>query len=131
MSLVHSSEPAGNPSSAVLERPEMATGRIVEAADLFKALGNPIRLQLVALVRQSRDREACFCDLAGVFDIPKSSLSHHLKILVDTGILARERRGTWTWYRIQHEPLDDLEELVKAGGPLRADLPTRDSDECG
>ncbi|HEU5470648.1 MAG TPA: metalloregulator ArsR/SmtB family transcription factor [Actinophytocola sp.] len=101
-------------------------------AQLFKALSDPIRVQLVALVRQAPAGEACFCDLADEFDMPQSTLSHHLKTLVNAGILDRERRGTWSWYRVQAQPLKLMEELLRAGGPLR-DRPrrtTRRRDPC-
>jgi DNA-binding transcriptional ArsR family regulator len=60
---------------------------------LFKALSDPMRVKLLALVRQAPTGEACFCDLADEFDMPQSSLSHHLKILVNAGLLSRERRA--------------------------------------
>ncbi|MEU0468423.1 metalloregulator ArsR/SmtB family transcription factor [Amycolatopsis sp. NPDC006131] len=97
------------------------------AAALFKALGDPVRVQLLSLVRQAPAGEACFCDLADEFDMPQSSLSHHLKILVKAGILSRERRGTWSWYRIVHEPLELMDHLLRPGGPLR-DEPGEDDD---
>lgn len=90
------------------------------AARLFKALGDPVRVKLLTLVRQSPDGEACFCDLAEEFDFAQSTLSHHLRILVDAGVLSRARRGTWSWYRVEHEALDEMELILRAGGPLRA-----------
>ncbi|SDP90307.1 ArsR/SmtB family transcription factor [Lentzea jiangxiensis] len=89
------------------------------AARLFKALADPIRVQLVVLVRQAATGEACFCDLADKFDMPQSSLSHHLKILVNAGVLQRERRGTWSWYRLDHDVFGTMEQLLRPGGPLR------------
>ncbi|WP_246258150.1 ArsR/SmtB family transcription factor [Amycolatopsis anabasis] len=102
------------------------------AAPLFKALGDPVRIRLVALVRQSPQGEACFCELADEFDLAQSSLSHHLKMLVEAGILSRERRGTWSWYRVEPEPLQALETLLRPGGPLRDEQPRRPrSSGCG
>ncbi|MFD9701537.1 ArsR/SmtB family transcription factor [Lentzea sp. NPDC059081] len=89
------------------------------AARLFKALGDPVRVKLVNLIRRTKGEEACFCDLAGQFDMPQSSLSHHVKILVNAGLLTRERRGTWSWYRINAEALDAMADLLAPGGPLR------------
>ena len=89
------------------------------AARLFKALGDPVRVQLVGLVRRTGGQEACFCDLADKFDMPQSSLSHHLKILVNAGVLQRERRGTWSWYRIDNAAIDALAAVLAPGGPLR------------
>ena len=89
------------------------------AARLFKALGDPVRVELVGLVRRTEGQEACFCDLADQFDMPQSSLSHHLKILVKAGVLQRERRGTWSWYRIDNAAIDTLAVVLAPGGPLR------------
>ncbi|MFC6091551.1 ArsR/SmtB family transcription factor [Saccharothrix lopnurensis] len=89
------------------------------AAQLFKALADPVRVQLLALVRRAPSGEACFCDLAAEFDMPQSSLSHHLKILVNAGVLTRERRGTWSWYQVEHAALDTMEQMLRPGGPLR------------
>jgi ArsR family transcriptional regulator len=87
---------------------------------LFKALADPVRVKLLVLVRRAPAGEVCFCDLAAEFDMPQSSLSHHLKIMVAAGVLARERRGTWSWYRVQSEALETLELLLRPDGPLRA-----------
>jgi ArsR family transcriptional regulator len=92
------------------------------AAKLFKALSDPVRIRLVSLIRHSPGGEACFCDLAEDFDMPQPSLSHHLRVLVTAGILARERRGTWSWYSLVPEPLETLGHLLREGGPL-ADRP--------
>jgi DNA-binding transcriptional ArsR family regulator len=92
---------------------------VASVAALFKALSDPIRVQLVALVRQAPAGEACFCDLADEFDMPQSSLSHHLKILVQAGILERERRRTWSWYRLRRQPWELMEQVMRPGGPLR------------
>jgi DNA-binding transcriptional ArsR family regulator len=93
-----------------------------QAAKLFKALSDPIRIRLVSLVRRTPGGEACFCDLAEEFAMPQPSLSHHLRVLVTAGILDRERRGTWSWYRIRPEPIQALESLLSPGGSL-ADRP--------
>ncbi|WP_432855448.1 ArsR/SmtB family transcription factor [Amycolatopsis sp. CA-161197] len=89
-----------------------------DAAKLFKALADPLRIRLVSLIRHSPGGEACFCDLAEEFDMPQPTLSHHLRVLVAAGILARERRGTWSWYSLVPEPLESLQALLQAGGPL-------------
>lgn len=89
-------------------------------AKLFKALGDPIRVKLLTLVHSAPAGESCFCDLAEEFDMPQSSLSHHLKLLVAAGILTRERRSTWTWYRVDHDALDTMEAILRPGGLLRS-----------
>ncbi|MGH3876550.1 MAG: ArsR/SmtB family transcription factor [Actinophytocola sp.] len=101
--------------------PDAHLDALADAAPLFKALSDPIRVKLLALVRQTPTGEACFCDLADEFDMPQSTLSHHLKILVQAGLLSRERRGTWSWYRVRPEPLDLISALLQPGGPFRDD----------
>ncbi|WP_282776443.1 MULTISPECIES: metalloregulator ArsR/SmtB family transcription factor [unclassified Nocardia] len=98
----------------------LATDDHDAVAKLFKALGDPIRVKLLTLVHHAPQGESCFCDLAEEFDMPQSSLSHHLKILVAAGILTRERRGTWSWYRVDHDALDTMEAILRTGGPLRS-----------
>lgn len=108
---------AAQPSEKDALRPD----DLADAATLFKALADPVRVKLLALVRQAPEGEACFCDLADEFDMPQSSLSHHLKILVKAGLLSRERRGTWSWYRVEPKPLDIMTALLEPGGPFRDD----------
>ncbi len=102
------------------------------SARLFKALGDPIRVRLLSLVARSDHGEACFRDLADEFDMPQPSLSHHLKILVNAGILERERHGTWTRYRVVEESLAIMETLLRPGGPFRSSAPCTDrsSGDC-
>ncbi|CAM3759499.1 metalloregulator ArsR/SmtB family transcription factor [Kibdelosporangium persicum] len=93
------------------------------AAELFRAWADPVRVQIFTRIREAPDGEVCFCDLADEFGMPQSSLSHHLKIMVDAGILERERRRTWSWYRVGQDALERLETLIRPGGPLRAAVP--------
>lgn len=88
------------------------------AAGLFKALADPLRLQLVALTRDAPAGEVCFCDLSDAFGIPQSSLSHHLRVLVTAGVLDRQRRGTWSWYRLQPPALAVLQDALAPDGTL-------------
>ena len=69
-------------------------------AIVAKALADPIRLRLVGLVADSPDITACSCHLPGILGISQPTLSHHLKKLVDSGLLVREQRGRWTHYRL-------------------------------
>lgn len=87
---------------------EDAAGRI---APLFKALGDPIRLRLVALIA-SRP-EVCVCDLTGRFAVSGPTISHHLKVLREAGLISGERRGTWVYYRIDAGALRDLGALLQ------------------
>ncbi|MBP2372031.1 ArsR/SmtB family transcription factor [Pseudonocardia parietis] len=88
------------------------------AAELFKALADPLRLQLVGLARQAPDAELCFCDLIEAFPQPQSTLSHHLSVLVKAGVMSRERRGTWSWYRLEPDLVDQINDALSLDGML-------------
>ena len=67
---------------------------------VFKALADPNRLRLLSIVQGAGDGEACVCDLTEPLDLSQPTVSHHLKILVDAGLLHREKRGTWAYYSL-------------------------------
>lgn len=69
-------------------------------ARLLKAVAEPTRLRLVSLIAAQPNKEACVCDLTGPVGLGQPTVSHHLKILVDAGILHREKRGVWAYYSI-------------------------------
>lgn len=69
-------------------------------AQLLKAVAEPTRLRLVSLIAAQTDKEACVCDLTEPIGLGQPTVSHHLKILVDAGILHREKRGVWAYYSI-------------------------------
>lgn len=73
---------------------------IADLAARFKALGDPVRLKLLALIAGHEGGEACVCDISGHFDLAQPTISHHLRVLREAGILTNERRGTWVHYRI-------------------------------
>lgn len=75
-------------------------------ADRFKALADPTRVQLLHLVAGAGREEACVCDLTEIVGLSQPTVSHHLAILVKAGLLTRERRGTWAWYRVDHAGLE-------------------------
>ncbi|MFD9735739.1 ArsR/SmtB family transcription factor [Umezawaea sp. NPDC059074] len=105
-------------TKAAAARSSTVTTDIEHMAKVFKALSDPIRVRLVTLVRWANDGEACFCGLAREFDMPQASLSHHLRVLVQAGILTRERRGTWSWYRLSTDSLGPAEQWLGGHGPL-------------
>jgi ArsR family transcriptional regulator len=78
----------------------------------LKALGDPTRLRLVSLVAAHEGQEACVCDLTDTVGLSQPTVSHHLKILVDAGILGREQRGRWAYYRLIPDALADLARLI-------------------
>ena len=66
----------------------------------FKALSDPNRLRLLSIVKSEASGESCVCDLTEPLDLGQPTVSHHLKILVDAGLLHREKRGTWAYYSL-------------------------------
>ncbi len=71
-----------------------------DLARVFKALGDPTRVQLLSIVGAHDGGEACVCDLTGPVGLAQPTVSHHLKILVDAGLLTREQRGRWAYYSL-------------------------------
>lgn len=71
-----------------------------ESARVLKALSDPNRLRLLSIVKAGEGGEACVCDLTEPLDLGQPTVSHHLKILVDAGLLEREKRGTWAYYSL-------------------------------
>jgi ArsR family transcriptional regulator len=83
-------------------------------AQVFKALGDPVRLRLVSLIGAHEGGEACVCDLTDAFDLSQPTISHHLKVLREAGIITSERRGTWVYYRLVPAVLDRMGALLTA-----------------
>lgn len=86
----------------------------VELASAFKALGDPVRLRLFSLIASHAEGEACVCDLTGEFDVSQPTISHHLKVLREAGLLTSERRASWVYYRVAPEALAALANLLAA-----------------
>ncbi len=84
-----------------------------QMASLVKAVADPARLQLLALIRSAPKGEACVCDLTEPLGLSQPTVSHHLKMLVDVGLISREKRGTWAWYALVPERLKDLRALFR------------------
>ena len=85
--------------------PPLDRAEATRVASRFKALADPARVQLLHLVSSADTGEACVCDLTEALDLSQGTVSHHLRILVEAGLLERERRGTWAWYRLVPEAL--------------------------
>jgi ArsR family transcriptional regulator, arsenate/arsenite/antimonite-responsive transcriptional repressor len=81
-------------------------------APLLKALADPVRLRLLSLVASHADGEACVCDLNDAFDLSQPTVSHHLKVLHEVGLLDRTKRGVWVYYSVRREALADLGALI-------------------
>ncbi|MGK5742100.1 ArsR/SmtB family transcription factor [Micromonospora sp. URMC 103] len=79
-------------------------------APMFKALGDPVRLRLMSMIASVP--EMCVCDLTPAFDLSGPTISHHLKVLREAGLVDSERRGTWVWYRVRPEAFRQLGALL-------------------
>jgi ArsR family transcriptional regulator len=78
----------------------------------FAALADPIRLRLLSFIASSPAKEVCACDLVEPSGRSQPTVSHHMKILVDAGLVSREKRGIWVWYRVAHERLAALRAVL-------------------
>lgn len=109
---------AGEPLACCtsLAREPMSSERAGQVAGLLKALADPVRLRLVSLVLSYEGGEACVCDLLPAFDLSQPTISHHLKVLHESGLLEREKRGVWVYYRARPETLEALARLFTAEG---------------
>ena len=94
-------------------------GRAEELARVFKALGDPTRVRLVSLIAAHEGAEACVCDLTAPVGLSQGTVSHHLKQLVDAGLLTREQRGRWSFYRVVDRALDEAAAALTRPGADR------------
>jgi ArsR family transcriptional regulator, arsenate/arsenite/antimonite-responsive transcriptional repressor len=93
-------EPASGACCAPLVREAADPQTAVELARVFKALGDPTRVRLLSIVAAHDGGEACVCDLTEPVGLSQPTVSHHLKLLVDAGLLTREQRGKWAYYSL-------------------------------
>jgi ArsR family transcriptional regulator, arsenate/arsenite/antimonite-responsive transcriptional repressor len=84
----------------------------VDLARGFKALGDPVRLRLLSLIAARGGGEVCVCDLTDAFDVKGPTISHHLKVLREAGLIDCERRGTWVYYWVIPAALAPLSQLL-------------------
>jgi ArsR family transcriptional regulator, arsenate/arsenite/antimonite-responsive transcriptional repressor len=78
----------------------------------FKALGDPVRLRLLSLIAARAGDEVCVCELTDEFDLTGPTISHHLRVLREAGLIDCERRGTWVYYRVLPDALTPLSQLL-------------------
>jgi ArsR family transcriptional regulator, arsenate/arsenite/antimonite-responsive transcriptional repressor len=88
-----------------------------QLAGVLKALADPARLRLLSLIQARDGGEACVCDLVEPVGLSQPTVSHHLKVLHDAGLLDREKRGVWVWYRVRPEALRALTDLLVTPAP--------------
>ena len=84
----------------------------VPLASLFRVMGEPARLQLLSLIAAQPNQEVCACELVESLGLSQPTVSHHLKVMYEAGLLAKERRGTWIYYRIVRSQLAALRDVL-------------------
>jgi ArsR family transcriptional regulator len=99
------------------EQPALVSEPIDEAAAaglarVFRALGDPVRLRLVSLIGAREGGEVCVCDLTSAFDLSQPTISHHLRVLREAGLIDCQRRGTWVYYRLVPAALERMAGLL-------------------
>jgi ArsR family transcriptional regulator, arsenate/arsenite/antimonite-responsive transcriptional repressor len=97
---------------APLAREPLTEEQAEQVVPLLKAIADPVRLRLVSLVLASEGGEACVCDLTGSFNLSQPTVSHHLKVLHEAGLLDRDKRGVWVYYRVRSDAMRALAQLV-------------------
>lgn len=99
--------PAGEPCCEPVVFPEVEPEQSARMGSVAKALGDPIRIQLVDVLRKHAGK-VCVCELVPLFDLSQPTVSHHLKVLREAGIVGSERQGLWAYYYVDHETLEEL-----------------------
>ncbi len=93
----------------------LAEGDAESLAAAFKVLSDPVRLRLLSLIANTETGEMCACDLAAPVGRSQPTVSHHLSILTEAGLLEREQRGKWAWFRVVPERIEVLRSALKPG----------------
>jgi ArsR family transcriptional regulator, arsenate/arsenite/antimonite-responsive transcriptional repressor len=89
-------------------QPDLSADAAAGLARVAKALGDPTRLRILDVVRKAAPEAICQCELVPLFEMSQPALAKHLRVLVDAGVLASERRGTWTYYYARDGGLEEL-----------------------
>jgi len=113
-------EPAGPGCCTDLSSAPLSEQRAAELAAAFKALGDPVRLRLLSMIASQAGGEVCVCELTPAFALSQPTISHHLKVLRQAGLIDCERRGTWVYYWLVPETTGMLAALLARPGGDRA-----------
>jgi ArsR family transcriptional regulator, arsenate/arsenite/antimonite-responsive transcriptional repressor len=103
--------PPGQPCCEPVVYPGVRRQEAGRMAEVAKALGDPIRLQLVDVLRKHAGK-VCVCELTPLFEVGQPTVSHHLKVLREAGIVDSERRGLWAYYYVKPDALKELEQWL-------------------
>ncbi|WP_405009829.1 ArsR/SmtB family transcription factor [Kitasatospora sp. NBC_01539] len=99
-----------------LEVEPLSRERAEDLARSLKGIADPTRLQILSVLLAAPDGEACVCDLTPLLGVAQPTVSYHLKILVDGGLVSRRKRGTWAWYAVRPERRAVLDSLIWGEG---------------
>ena len=105
---------------APLASEPLSPGGADELAPLFKAVADPMRLRLLSLIACHEGGESCVCDLTAAFDVTAPTVSYHLRILREAGLITAERRGTWIYYRVNPAVLARMSAVLVPGSAALA-----------
>jgi ArsR family transcriptional regulator len=94
--------------ATALQRPQAE-----QIATLLKAIADPTRIQLISYINASNNSESCVCNLTEPLGLSQPTISHHLKVLTEAGLIEREKRGTWVWYSVNQERWSQLAALFE------------------
>jgi len=89
----------------------------VELSHILKALADPVRLRLISLIGASEGGEVCVCELAAAFNLKQPTISHHLRVLREAGLIESERRATWIYYRLVPDRFNLMADLLTVSTP--------------
>jgi ArsR family transcriptional regulator, arsenate/arsenite/antimonite-responsive transcriptional repressor len=103
--------PPGEPCCEPVVYPGIVRDETERMSKVAKALGDPIRMQLVDVLRKHAGK-VCVCELVPLFDLSQPTVSHHLKVLREAGIVGSERRGLWAYYYVNPEALKELSQWL-------------------
>ena len=109
---------AGVPCCPPIAQSRISAETATVLAPAFKALGDPVRLQLMSMIASAETGEACVCDLTPAFDLSGPTISHHLKTLREAGLVDADRRGTWVYYRARPGIMRQLAALLEVDVPI-------------
>ncbi|MGW4796167.1 ArsR/SmtB family transcription factor [Nonomuraea sp. NPDC004297] len=109
--------------SPPLTREPLNAEQAAGVARVFKALGDPVRLRILSIVASRAGGEVCVCDINDAFELSQPTISHHLKVLKEVGLLTSERRASWMYYRLAPETLGELSALLTLPASLPASGP--------
>ncbi|HWH31189.1 MAG TPA: metalloregulator ArsR/SmtB family transcription factor [Egibacteraceae bacterium] len=103
---------ATQPCCPPIAEPTLSPGDAERAAGVFKALGHPARVTIVNLLARATGAGVCVCDLTEPTGLSQPTVSHHLKLLRQAGLIEGERRGTWIYYRLVPQALSDIQRAL-------------------